>query len=335
MDPNRYESAKQLVSKSVVGFLLLWISYHRLGMSDVASLRSNNMRSLQTDSNSSDETGEYVVDWSISLGGKESIIQSSSFLKAGLEQTIKEHINSELECDSDIDTRKTAFHSVSITNSEPMPDGKMLRIMGSSKCNGNKEKCRNKMKKVIRDADFIDDDDDSNDDNFSSIGGGASNDNDFLGKENDEIIESEHTSMMTNAMGSTLSKMEVCKKFKASRIFDVFKKILITASSFKYNVDVDVINDLSGKLSLTYNVTFKPAPATGLSQIKNIALDASEPRLISTQCLESHCTTQRSVMRNIFNHFGINFDETKHECLHRGVNCDLNDLVTHIWISKC
>ena len=121
---------------------------------------------------------------------------------------------------------------------------------------------------------------------------------------------------------------------KISTIFDAFNETLITASSFNYNVDVKVIQDLKGSLDLNYNVTFIPAKEIGLDQIQQIGLDAMEPEEISTECTHSQCMKQRSVILDIFRHFNIDFDERKHECLYAGINCNEAKMVTQIWIGK-
>ena len=270
-------------------------------------------RALQTSNN----TGEYVVEWSLSLGGKEFLLESP-FLKAGLELSIKDYINMDIECENQIEMGNAAFHAVEIMDVGEGKQWRNARVEGNGKCKGNPLRCSRSVEEM------------------KGIDNSTEDDDDFFQDDDDtDTRKKKHFSMISSAMDSTLPKMDICETFKGSTIFDIFEKILVTASSFNYHVDVEVINDLSGILSLNYNVTFQPASSNGLSQIENIALDAREPRAISTQCLESQCITQRSVMRKIFNHFGINFDESKHECLHQGVNCNSDDLVTHIWIGKC
>ena len=264
-------------------------------------------RALQT----TNDTGEYVVEWDLNLGGKEFLLESP-FLKAGLEQSIKDYINIDMECDSLIDAGSASFYNVEIMDIGEGKQWRNARIEGNGKCKGNPEKCQRTVNENAGDGDDAPIDDD-----------------DFFAR------KKKHFSMISRKKDSTLSKMDICEIFEGSTIFDIFEKILVTASSFNYDVDVDVINDLSGSLTLNYNVTFQPASTDGLDQINDVGLAAREPRAVSTQCLESQCITQRSVMRNIFDHFGIKFDESKHECLHQGVNCNSDDLVTHIWIGKC
>ena len=312
-------------------------------------------RVLQTSSN----TGEYVVEWSLSLGSKEFLLESP-FLKAGLELSIKEYINMDIECNNLIEIGNAAFYSVEIMDVGEGKQWRNGRIEGNGKCKGLPERCLKSLEesqinvnsteddddffredddKEEGDNDHSDEDFDVNDDANDDANDDQNNIVDFVGDDDDDdskdTRKKKHFSMISSAMGSTVSKMHVCEIFKGSTIFDIFEKILVTASSFNYHVDVEVINDLSGILSLNYNVTFQPASSNGLSQIENIALDARESRAVSTHCLESQCITQRSIIRNIFNHFGINFDESKHECLHKGVNCNSDDLVIHIWIGKC
>ena len=254
------------------------------------------------------DTGEYVVEWDLSLGGKEFLLESP-FLKAGLEQSIKDYINIDMECDNQI-AGSASFYNVEIPDIGEGKQWRNARIEGNGKCKGNPTKCQRGVTESAGDDE------------------GAVDDDDFFAR------NKMHFSMISRKKDSTLSKIDICEIFEGSTMFDIFEKILITASSFNYNVDVEVINDLSGSLNLNYNVTFQPASTDGLNQVNDVGLNPKEPRAVSTQCSESQCITQRSVMRSIFDHFGINFDENKHECLHQGVNCNSDDLVTHIWIGK-
>lgn len=56
--------------------------------------------------------------------------------------------------------------------------------------------------------------------------------------------------------------------------------------------------------------------------------------LLITFCTESQCSTQKEVMRNMFNYFGIPVEENKQECLYQGINCNEEDTVTHIWMGE-
>ena len=126
---------------------------------------------------------------------------------------------------------------------------------------------------------------------------------------------------------------EFCDIFLQSTIFDSFKERLQVASVFNYNVDVDVIVALEGALELKYEVSFEPNSA-GLDQIDSVSGVPKEPIPADTVCSASQCITQRAVMRSIFEYFDIPWDESKHECLYQGINCNMENMVTNIWLSK-
>ena len=261
---------------------------------------------------------QYLVEWSISLGGKEFLLESP-FLKAGLEQSIKDFINIDIQCSDDVNADGSAsvsFHSVTmndIDTSDEVDNRGVRRIEGNGKCKGDVEKCK---RTVSGTADGTADDT-ADDDDFFTVAS--------KGKQMFQIKNNKNKNNKNN---------ELCEEFEGSTIFDLFQKVLVTASSFNYNVDVGVIANLQGSLDLSYNVTFEAAAGGGLDQVDSVGMDVKDPVPINTECSESQCITQRSVIKSIFDHFGMVFDDSKHECLHQGLNCDSNDLVTHIWIGK-
>ena len=233
---------------------------------------------------------EYEITWDINLGGKEFIIKSP-FLKAGLEQSIKEYINKQIQCESDFDPNAASFYSLEIFDNSDV--GKKRGISGSGKCKGNRTRCKRKLKQSISDA----------------------------GKNS------------TSLFNVTMPKNGFCADFHTTTIFDSFSQVLATASYFNYDVNVDVINNM-GNLKLNYNVSFVEAKGEGLDQIEDVDLDADDPIEYISRCSESQCITQNTVMKNIFHHFGLSFDESKHECLYPGVNCSKDNLVTYIWMGE-
>ena len=289
------------------------------------SIEIHKNRLLQTNTNTTTDTlndGQYLVEWSLNLGGKEFLLQSP-FLKAGLEQSIKDYINLDIQCSDDADiasSTSVSFYSVEINDVETSDDiGKsgLRRIEGNGKCKGDPGRCSRTVS-------------DSTDDNADDI----DDDDDFFGTDlSERQPKRKYNSRIKNTI-TNKNNDDLCQEFQGISIFDLFKNVLVTASSFNYNVDIDVIADLQGSLDLTYNVTFQPTAGDGLDQVDSVNMDAKEPVPIKTQCSESQCITQRSVIRNIFDHFEMVFDDNKHECLHQGINCDTNDLVTHIWIGK-
>lgn len=245
----------------------------------------------------SDSTKEYSVTWNIDLDGKDSLLESD-FLKSGLEYSAKVFINRQLRCEEDDNgyLDSTSFYSVTIEN---VPDqSKLKRISGNGRCRGNRTRCKKKVKKSVSDA----------------------------GK----FPEDSNTHQTIN---DTVTKNDLCD----TSIFDLFKDTLITASFFNYNVTLDVINDFAGNLDLDLNVEFLESSGDGLDQIDSVSFEAEEPVEISVSCdnrCEQQRQEQRSIMTNIFQNFDISFDGSKHECLFEGVNCNEQELITHIWLSK-
>ena len=172
---------------------------------------------------------------------------------------------------------------------------KFRKISGSGKCKGRRDKCRRRIKQTISDA------------------GRA------LNFHNSSNVD---------------KRNNLCENFRQTSIFESFQNIFIAATSFNYNVDVDIVEDIVGNLDLNYKVTFETSVGDGLNQISNISLDPGELTEFNTICSDSECVTQQTAMQDIFRHFDIPIIENKHECAYEGVNCDQNDRVVYIWMGK-
>jgi len=260
-------------------------------------LERNDLERHLQNTNSS---GEFIVEWDIDLGGKDFLLESD-FLKAGLERSVKEFINNDIMCNEDLmdeleDSEGTSFFSVEINNDNG--SNKLKRISGTGRCKGNRTRCKKKVKKSISDA----------------------------GKAN-------HT-WNTTSLTQISKKLDVCERFFGTSIFDLFRETLVTASFFNYNVDVELINDLSGSLDLQYNVEFTEASGNGLNEIQDIDFDAGEPIEKEATTCNSQCLNQRKTMNDIFMYYDIPFEEGMHECLHKDINCNEDDLVTQVWLGK-
>jgi len=244
--------------------------------------------------------GQYIVTWALNLGGQESLLDSA-FLKAGFEQSVKDYINNDILCSDDLSVKGAEFFGVEIINDSGNENRtkKMLAISGNGLCKGDIRRCEKpvQLKKKIKNADA------------------------------NEIEDK--TSQLVKA---TNGKQDFCDVFLSSTIFDAFKERLLAASGFNYDVDVGVVSDLEGNIDLKYEVNFQPKVGGGLNQIDDVGLDPDEPVAINPTCTIAQCFSQKEVMRNIFTYFDIPFDEDKHECLNQGINCDSEDLVTHIWM---
>jgi len=246
----------------------------------------------------SNEDGDFLVTWSLSLGDQESLLESP-YLKAGFEQSVKDFINNDIRCNGDANAKKAAFLSVVFGDATIDSEGKRKAISGNGKCAGDKKACTKSMNKR-KDA-------------------------------NEELLA------LLNATGALLRqsqmKADFCETFATTTIFDLFREMILAASEFDFSLDVDVLNDLEGELSLEYNVEFVPKSGDSLEKVGAVDLSADEPIEINTACTDSQCFSQRNSMRSIFEYFEIPFDENKHECLYIGINCDANGLVTYIFLS--
>jgi len=131
-----------------------------------------------------------------------------------------------------------------------------------------------------------------------------------------------------------LNHEESCEIFLEKSIFDAFKDKLLAAAAFNYDVDVDVLEDLEGSLNLDYDVSFEPSDSDGLDQVEEVDMNATEPVPIAPVCSSSQCNTQKETLENIFRHFGLPYNETIHECMYAGINCNDEDIITHIWLGK-
>ena len=250
-------------------------------------------------------SGQFVVTWSLSLGGQESLLESS-FLRAAFEQSVKDYINNDIRCSDDVNVKGAEFFGVQIP--DPSTSDRRLKraVSGNGKCKGDISKCKAPIK--VKKKQETDDDD------FRR--------RDLMVADASRVVKAFHTDDV------------FCNVFLSSTIFDAFKERLLTASTFSYNVDVDVINKLEGNLQLKYDVSFEPAKGDGLDQVEEVDGDADEPVPIESVCSASQCLSQRTVMRQIFGYFGLPWDENKHECLYQGINCNTDDLVTHIWLGE-
>jgi len=245
--------------------------------------------------------GQFSVSWSLSLGGRESLLEESAFLKAAFEQSVKDYINNDILCSDNLAFKGAEFFGVEIKTGNDGKNGKRKAVSGNGSCKGDLSKCKKPLK---------------------------------VKKKNQNVGTVSRTPGKSRVVKANTSKDSFCEIFLQSTIFDAFAERLLTASAFNYNVDVDVLNDLEGNIDLSYEVSFEPEKGDGLDEVDDVDMDAQDPVEIEPVCAESQCSTQRDVIRNIFLYFDIDFDEEKHECMILGINCNEADLVTHVWLGK-
>ena len=90
-------------------------------------------------------TEAYQITWDIKLSGKESLLQSS-FLKGGLERSIKKYLNDEALCDNFGSLTNASYYSVEIINNSV---GGLSTI---GKCIGDAESCARGINQSISSA---------------------------------------------------------------------------------------------------------------------------------------------------------------------------------------
>ena len=294
----------------------------------------------------SQDNGHFSVTWNLDLGGKESLLESS-FLKAAFEQSVKDYINNDILCSDDLSKKGAEFFGVEILSETNKQTKKWKAVSGNGKCRGKPQKCKKPLNLNALEVE-ISDDDDSRRLRKAVSGNGKCKGNvakckvpiqarrtlvadDDAFDDIDEDSSDKHHKIVT----AVHAKNGFCDIFLSSTIFDAFRERLLMAAFFQYDVDVDVIDDLEGNLNLKYDVTFEPAKSDGLDQIEEVALDANEPVPINIICTESSpCFTQRAIIKGIFEYYNIAWDDSKHECLYEGINCNEEDVVTHIWMGK-
>ena len=97
-------------------------------------------------------------------------------------------------------------------------------------------------------------------------------------------------------------------------------------SSAIFNFEVD---DSSPEFSFD----FKPS-SESISEAKNVTAEGNDVRSKDVLCFDQ-CKAQHKALQDVYSDFGEDFFYYgDHECDHQGLNCNEDDLVTHIWISE-
>ena len=318
----------------------------------------------------SQDSGQFSVTWSLDLGGKEFLLESS-FLKAAFEQSVKDYINNDILCSDDLSKKGVEFFGVEIVYETNKQTKKWKAVSGNGKCRGKPNKCKKPLELKALEVEIYDDDNEfrrlmadkvpiganrakvsepnKQNKKWKAVSGNGKckgniaackvpiqlkrakvSDDDVFDDIYDDLLDKQQ-----KIVRALHAKNDFCDIFLSSTIFDAFRERLLMAAFFNYDVDVGVINDLEGNLNLQYDVTFQPANTDGLDQIKEVALDAKDPVQINPICQDAtQCFTQRGIMREIFQYYDLAWDDNKHECLYEGINCNEQDLVTHIWMGK-
>ena len=94
-------------------------------------------------------------------------------------------------------------------------------------------------------------------------------------------------------------------------------------------MNVETIAQLGKVIDLKYEVTYQES-TEGLDKVEDVDLVPSDPVEVQTVCSEPQCEVQRTVIRDIYSYYEVDFDSDKHECLFDGINCNIDNLATHI-----
>ena len=86
-----------------------------------------------------------------------------------------------------------------------------------------------------------------------------------------------------------------------------------------------------------YEGVFTPEDGDVLDQINSISFGPPQLHVTRMKVMKEHDSLHQSqafVIRNIFQHFNISFNENATECSYDGVNCDGDDIVVNIWLRE-
>ena len=242
----------------------------------------------------------------ISIAGKEgflNLVSESIFLKAAFEQSLKDFINT---CADDIDAATILSLIIDIPETPQDDQGRLRRLSETDSC-------------VLMNTNL----------------GNASNINCYLvakskcdgsRKKCSERVNGRYLdNLKTN--NSSKSKSKDC----VFDIKDIFLKKNMTLSSFKYDFQFDDSN-FDKDLSFSFDITSKTTVLA--DQVQDLFADVIDETEIDFDCV-GDCVNQDTIIQEIFEVFEINFRKEKHVCAQIGINCDEDNLITHIWSKLC
>ena len=239
------------------------------------------------------QTGEFVLEWGVNLGQQDSVLETP-FLKAGLEQSIKDYLNLQLKCgNANKLTGHTSFHALSVDKTDSTTQ-KTSVLSGIGRCLGNRSECSRR---------------------FAATAAEKS-DSKIPPTESNKLKD-----LCDDLNNSTL--FEMFDRIFVSGLF----------FSYNADIQAER-KQLEESLDLDFNVTFVPAKADGLDSVEEVELTLQRIEPTSTECEEAQCTTQKNTILSILRHFGIDHDEAQHECEFIGINCNDIDLIKYFWIRK-
>ena len=124
---------------------------------------------------------------------------------------------------------------------------------------------------------------------------------------------------------SETSKGNVTKKGSCGpTLSELLADMQFSSAIFNFNVD-----DTSPFFSFDFESSNETVP-----DAKNIVAEDDNVRSKEVTCFDQ-CKAQHKALQDIYSDFGEEFFYYgDHECDHQGLNCNEEDLVTHIWLSE-
>ena len=317
MGAARTELKRGLMKLIVFGSLLLtYLSHKRFATvvddkDDKGHLES---RVLQEDS----ENADYQVTLEVNIKPQQlrDVVLQSSYLQAGLEQSVKDFINGDFSCNEETDA--PYYYSLDIFGKD-VAIARRLQASSNNTCGLTEEEISQGLvcASVVKTCGLSDEDIAAGLECLPSPGKCRGS-----RKKCKERVETRFADTRKNDL--------ICE----ATIEDLFKEKLITLSEFEFTITPEVLEDLDGAFDLTYEVDFVPT-STGLEGVADgFNVNANEPEKVKTTCTEAFCLTQRKTFEGIYVNYGLSVDPDRHECAHQGINCNENNLITYMWLGK-
>merc|ERR1712127_762962 len=125
-------------------------------------------------------------------------------------------------------------------------------------------------------------------------------------------------------------------------LIDLFGDIVRDTASSIYDIQQELnleslIPKIIAEERFDYTGVFEQVEGEGLDQIDSIIFGDPQLQDIEEKAMREHSSlhqSQRAVIHTIFDHFNLSFNENATECSYDGVNCDRDDVVTNIWLSR-
>lgn len=286
---------------SLVVAALLW-----LNISDDNRVFDSAQRDLQ--GNDPEAEAEYDVPLRIFLDGGDDLLEliaKTPFLKAGLDQSVKDFLNQGCSVDSDIPSyyrvdldipkkatsRRLQFNSANNTcvllntNLENAQNINCY-VTVKSKCKGKRNECRERV--------------------------------------NERFLDNLKTNSSKEGIDS-----EAC----FSNPLEFFNKRKLALATFEYSVG-SIADPLDETIEFDFKIGFDQGSINLRDEVGSVSAEAGNPIKSDTDCTITGCPDQRNILQDIYKNFGLELNDQLHECEHPGINCNEINSITHIWLGK-